>query len=78
VTTATTGSAPRRPYPTYDEAGEGTLQTVMSASGQLVARNVPTGGYSGHHLELTGAAVDAVFLEAGRDSSPNTWAASRE
>jgi RHS repeat-associated protein len=68
VTSATAGSTPRRLYPTYDEAGAGTLQTVMTASGQLVARNVPTDGYGAHHLELTGAAVDAVFLEAGRDS----------
>jgi RHS repeat-associated protein len=68
VTSATAGSTPRRLYPTYDEAGAGTLHTVMTASGQLVARNVPTDGYGAHHLELTGAAVDAVFLEAGRDS----------
>jgi RHS repeat-associated protein len=51
-------------YPTYDEVGTGSLQAVMGASGQLVARNVPTDAYGNDRLELDGPAIDGITLEA--------------
>jgi hypothetical protein len=63
--TAVTGTGTlTRSYPTYDEVGTGSLQAVMGASGQLVARNVPTDAYGNDRLELDGPAIDGITLEA--------------
>jgi RHS repeat-associated protein len=68
VTTSTGNGSLTRFYPTYDESGTGSLQTVLNASGQLVSRNIPTDAYGDDHLELDGPAIDSVSLDATRDS----------
>jgi RHS repeat-associated protein len=59
----------QRLYPTYDEAGTGTLQAVFNVAGELVGRNVPTAVYISGQLHLAGPAVDQVTLEGSRDAS---------
>ena len=71
TSTIVTGSTTtlQRLYPTYDEAGAGTLQSVLNANGELAGRNVPNAIYTAQQLHLAGPAVEEVTLEAARDKN---------
>ena len=56
-------------YPVYDEAGAGSLQTVLNVKGQIVARNVPLDPFGGENVDLAGAAIDRVSVTASKDST---------
>ncbi|HET7437146.1 MAG TPA: RHS repeat-associated core domain-containing protein [Thermoanaerobaculia bacterium] len=52
----------RRLYPIFDEAATGTLQAIVNASGELVARSVPGGAYGEDEAGLEGPAVDRITV----------------
>lgn len=56
-------------YPVYDEAGAGSLQVVLNAQGQVVARTLPNDPYGADDVDFTGAAVDGASIEVKKDSA---------
>jgi RHS repeat-associated protein len=57
-----------RLYPIYDEAGAGSLQAVLNASGEVVARNLTNDPYGANDVALTGAAIDRVSITATKNA----------
>lgn len=58
-----------RLYPIYDEAGTGSLQTVLNSRAEVVARNLTNDPYGAHDLALTGAAIDGAAIRARKSST---------
>ncbi|MEO8382329.1 MAG: RHS repeat-associated core domain-containing protein, partial [Acidobacteriota bacterium] len=58
-----------RLYPIYDEAATGSLQSVLNAQAQVVARNLVNDPYGAHALALTGPAIDGAAIRARRSAS---------
>ncbi|HUP60264.1 MAG TPA: Ig-like domain-containing protein [Thermoanaerobaculia bacterium] len=55
-------------YPIYDEAGAGSLQTVVNKRGEIVGRNLSNDPFGGEDLDLAGAAIDRVAVKATKNS----------
>jgi RHS repeat-associated protein len=61
----------QRLYPVFDEAGTGSLQAVLNAGGQMVARNLPQDPAGSDDVDFAGAAIDHVAIGATKDSNNN-------
>ena len=60
-----------RLYPVFDEAAAGSLQAVLNADAQLVARNLPDDPAGGEDVSFAGATIDRASIHATKDSSGN-------
>jgi RHS repeat-associated protein len=60
-----------RLYPVFDEAAAGSLQAVLNADAQLVARNLPDDPAGSEDVSFAGATVDRASIHATKDSSGN-------
>ena len=58
-----------RLYPTFDEAGAGSLQSVLNASGEVIARPLIDGAYAEEEAALGGVGIDRIAMAARRNSS---------
>ncbi len=67
---ASTGNvALSRLYPIYDEAGAGSLQAVMNAAGEMVARTGAGGAYGEDEYALPGPAVEKIAIQAAKNDA---------
>ncbi len=69
VTVADGSGVLNRLYPTFDEAGAGSLQSVLNASGEVVARPLIDGAYAEEETALGGVGIDRIAMAAKRDAS---------
>jgi len=60
-----------RLYPVFDEAAAGSLQAVLNADAQLVARNLPDDPAGAEDVSFAGATIDHASIHATKDSSGN-------
>ena len=60
-----------RLYPIFDEAAAGSLQAVLNADAQLVARNLPDDPAGAEDVSFAGATIDHASIHATKDSSGN-------
>ena len=60
-----------RLYPVFDEAAAGSLQAVLNADAQLVARNLPDDPAGSEDVSFAGATIDRASIHATKDSSGN-------
>jgi RHS repeat-associated protein len=60
-----------RLYPVFDEAAAGSLQAVLNADAQLVARNLPDDPAGAEDVSFAGATIDRASIHATKDSSGN-------
>jgi RHS repeat-associated protein len=60
-----------RLYPLFDEAAAGSLQAVLNADAQLVARNLPDDPAGAEDVSFAGATIDRASIHATKDSSGN-------
>jgi hypothetical protein len=58
----------RKLYPVYDEAAGGSLQVVLSNTGEIVARSITTDPYGGARFDLSGGAIDHVEITRSKDA----------
>lgn len=56
-------------YPIYDEAAAGSLQAVLNARGEVIARNLQNDPYGAADVTLAGAAIDGVKLKAEKNAN---------
>jgi hypothetical protein len=56
------GNGVARYYPIYDEAGDGSLQAILSETGKIVSRTIVTDPYGDDEVTLPGAAVAKVIV----------------
>ncbi|HET8798096.1 MAG TPA: RHS repeat-associated core domain-containing protein, partial [Thermoanaerobaculia bacterium] len=54
-------------YPLFDEAAAGSMQAVLNARGEVVARNLSNDPYGGDDVPLFGAAVDRISITAKKN-----------
>ncbi|HEX2836340.1 MAG TPA: Ig-like domain-containing protein [Thermoanaerobaculia bacterium] len=69
--TTVDGNSVAHLYPVFDEAGAGSLQTVLNAGGEIVSRSIQAGAYGEDEAVLVGAAVDRVSINTVKDSQGN-------
>ncbi|MBV9071218.1 MAG: RHS repeat-associated core domain-containing protein, partial [Acidobacteria bacterium] len=60
-----------RLYPVFDEAAAGSLQAVLNADAQLVARDLPDDPAGSEDVSFAGATIDRASIHATKDSSGN-------
>ena len=60
-----------RLYPIFNEAGNGALQLIVNANGEVASRTILEGAYGEDEFGLAGAAVDRMEITRTRDSSGN-------